>query len=44
MVPIGMGRYLAQELPNGHLIEVEDGGHFSTANNYSEDILEYLIS
>jgi len=44
MVPIGMGRFLAQELLNGHLIEVEDGGHFSTVNNYSEDILDYLIS
>ncbi len=44
MVPVKMGRYLAQELPNAHLIEVKDGGHFSTVNNYSEDILEYLKS
>lgn len=34
MVPVDMGRYLAQELPNAQLIEVKDGGHFSTVNNY----------
>lgn len=41
-VPISMGRYLASKLPNAHLIEVENGGHFSTVNNYIEDVLEYL--
>jgi len=43
-VPIGMGRYLARVLPNAGLIEVEDGGHFSTINNYIEDIFDYLLS
>ncbi len=42
-VPIWMGRYLAQELTNAHLIEVEDGGHFSTVNNHIEDIFDYLV-
>lgn len=42
-VPIGMGRYLANELSMAHLIEVEDGGHFSTINNYIEDVLDYLV-
>ena len=37
-----MGRYLANELPNGTLIEVENGGHFSTINNNIEDIFEYF--
>ena len=41
-VPIGMGRYLSEELPNVDLIEVEDGGHFSTINNHIDDIFEYL--
>ena len=41
-VPIGMGQYLAKELPNADLVEVEDGGHFSTINNYIEDIFDYL--
>ena len=41
-VPISMGRYLASKLPNAQLIEVENGGHFSTVNNYINDILEYL--
>lgn len=41
-VPIEMGRYLSKELPNSQLLEVEDGGHFSTINNHIEDILEYL--
>lgn len=44
MLPVDMGRYLAQELPNAQLIEVKDGGHFSTVNNYIEDILDYLKS
>ncbi|MBI9051313.1 MAG: alpha/beta hydrolase [Anaerolineaceae bacterium] len=43
-VPIGMGRYFAQVLPNASLIEVENGGHFSTINNYIEDIFDYLTS
>lgn len=41
-VPIGMGRYLAGVLPNADLIEVENGGHFSTVNNYIDDIFSYL--
>ena len=41
-VPIGMGRYLSEELPNADLIEVDDGGHFSTINNHIDDIFEYL--
>jgi len=41
-VPIGMGRYLSQELPNSDLIEVDDGGHFSTINNHIDDIFKYL--
>lgn len=42
-VPVGMGRYLHQNLPHSYLVEVEDGGHFSTINNHIEEILEYLI-
>ncbi len=41
-VPIAMGRYLASQLPNANLLEVENGGHFSTINNYIEDIFDYL--
>ena len=41
-VPIEMGRYLSKELPNSQLLEVEDGGHFSTINNHIEDIFEDL--
>ena len=41
-VPIGMGRFLANELPHAELLEVEDGGHFSTINNYIDDIFDYL--
>ena len=41
-VPIGMGRYLAKELPNAILKEVENGGHFSTVNNYISEIFGYL--
>lgn len=43
-VPIGMGRYLANVLPNASLTEVENGGHFSTINNCIEDIFDYLTS
>lgn len=43
-VPIGMGRYFAKVLPKVSLIEVENGGHFSTINNYIEDIFDYLTS
>ncbi len=39
-VPIDMGKYLYEKLPNSHLIEVEDGGHFSTINNHIDDIYE----
>jgi len=42
-VPIEMGRYLDQKLPNSQLIEVDDGGHFSTINNHIDDIFDYLI-
>ena len=41
-VPAGMGRYLASRLPNSSLIEVEDGGHFSTINNHIDEIFAYL--
>ena len=41
-VPVGMGRYLAQLIPNAELVEVEDGGHFSTINNHIEEIFAYL--
>jgi len=41
-VPIRMGRYLSKELPNASLIEVADGGHFSTINNHIDEILAYL--
>lgn len=41
-VPIEMGRYLVRELPNAQLVEVEDGGHFSTINNHIDEILKYL--
>ena len=41
-VPIGMGRHLQKELPNATLIEVEDGGHFSTINNHIDEIIDYL--
>jgi len=44
MVPVDMGRYLAQELPNAQIIDEKDSGHFSTVNNYIEDILDYLKS
>jgi len=42
-VPIGMGRYFARVLSKANLIEVDDGGHFSTINNYIEDIFDYLL-
>lgn len=41
-VPIGMGRYLAESIPRAKLVEVEDGGHFSTINNHIGKILDYL--
>jgi len=41
-VPVNMGRYLSQELANSQLVEVEDGGHFSTINNHIDEILAYL--
>lgn len=41
-VPIYMGRYLHQVLPNSKLIEVENGGHFSTINNYCSDLFDYF--
>ncbi len=42
-VPIGMGRYLAKELPNASLTEVNDGWHFSTINNHIDEIFAYLV-
>jgi pimeloyl-ACP methyl ester carboxylesterase len=42
-VPIEMGRYISKKLPNGKLVEVENGGHFSTINNFIVDIFEYLV-
>jgi pimeloyl-ACP methyl ester carboxylesterase len=41
-VPVAMGRYLQAQLPNSHLVEVEDGGHFSTINNHIDEIFAYL--
>ena len=41
-VPVGMGRYWAQQLPKNQLHVVEDGGHFSTINNHIGHILAYL--
>ena len=41
-VPVGMGRYLNDKLPNSHLNVVQDGGHFSTVNNYIGTIFEFL--
>jgi pimeloyl-ACP methyl ester carboxylesterase len=41
-VPIGMGRYLAETIPRGKLVEVEDGGHFSTINNHIGEIIDYI--
>lgn len=41
-VPIGMGRYLKDQLRKAELIEVEDGGHFSTINNHIDNIFDYL--
>ena len=34
MVPIQMGRYYKEAIPDALLHEVEDGAHFSTINNY----------
>ena len=41
-VPVAMGRYLADQLPRATLVEVENGGHFSTINNHIDEIFEYL--
>ncbi len=41
-VPVGMGRYLAAQIPGSELHIVPDGGHFSTINNYIGDILDGL--
>ncbi len=40
--PVGMGHYLAKQLPNSFLHVVENGGHFSTINNHIETIIGYL--
>lgn len=42
-VPVGMGRYLAQQLPQSELHIVPDGGHFSTINNHSDAIFQFLL-
>ncbi len=42
--PIGMGQYYSEELPFNQLHIVDDGGHFSTANNHIDEILEFLTS
>ena len=42
-VPVAMGRYLASQLPQAELLEVADGGHFSTINNHIEAIFDYLV-
>ena len=41
-VPISMGRYFVNILPNAELFGVEKGGHFSTINNHIDEIFEYL--
>jgi pimeloyl-ACP methyl ester carboxylesterase len=43
-VPVGMGHYWAQQLPQSRLHVVEDGGHFSTINNHIGEILAYLTA
>ena len=42
MAPVSMGQFYARVLPHSHLTIVEDGAHFSTINNYIDDILTYL--
>ena len=41
-VPVGMGKYLAKHIPNSQLKIVPDGGHFSTINNYIQEIFDFL--
>ncbi len=41
-VPVAMGRYLAEQIPNSRLHIVPDGGHFSTINNHAQAILAEL--
>jgi pimeloyl-ACP methyl ester carboxylesterase len=41
-VPVGMGRFLAEMIPPVKLVEVENGGHFSTINNHIGELLKYL--
>ena len=40
--PVGMGYYLDSQLPNSHLVVVQDGGHFSTINNHIGEIFDDL--
>lgn len=40
--PLGMGRYLAQVLPNSSLHVLQDGGHCSTISKHVDEILSYL--
>ena len=37
-VPVGMGHYMATQIPNSQLTVVPDGGHFSTINNHIHEI------
>lgn len=41
-VPVGMGHYLAEQIPNSRLHVGDDGGHFSTINNHIGSIFVYL--
>ena len=41
-VPVGIGQYLANKIPNSRLHMVDDGGHFSTINNHIESVLGFL--
>ena len=40
--PLSMGQYYSDTLSNSQLHIVDDGGHFSTINNYIDNILEFL--
>lgn len=41
--PVGMGRYLASQLPNSTLNILPNEGHFSLINNHIEAILDDLL-
>ena len=44
VVPLAMGRYLAQAIPNCQAMFIPGEGHFSLLPNYVEEILNTLIS